>query len=362
MCFFADFTMFNFGRKKDKDEKDKKKKDKKDRKKQFIDSMTQDELSRLSELRKSITTKENPDKLPSGITADYRDHVMQSPDPDSTSSNTSSTWSGREGSLGRPTTLATPPPLPERPPPRLSSKKSILKTAKTYEVSRSVSSDLDDENVLLRNTKDNEYINVYRRSALSPQKPLPNLTSPSQSKSSRSSSGGQIPDFADRELGFEIAQHTVKVRVHSNHVSPVTPPETLRMMQQSPIKAKDLNGESVGVKQRPLSCEFPLHLPSVSLDAENEAVREISVDLVAPGDYGFILREHAKKKSLIIESELWQDKFAPGDQLVAVNGTNVQELDREQIQKLVKSSSGASSLILHVSRLIIFIHILNTKN
>ena len=129
-------------------------KDKKDRKKQFIDSMTQDELSRLSELRKSITTKENPDKLPSGITADYRDHVMQSPDPDSTSSNTSSTWSGREGSLGRPTTLGSPPPLPERPPPRLSSKKSILKSKKNYEVSRSVSSDLDDECVLLRNTKD----------------------------------------------------------------------------------------------------------------------------------------------------------------------------------------------------------------
>ena len=341
--------MFNFGRKKDKDEKDKKRKEKKDRKKQFIDSMTQDELSRLTELRKSVT-KEN--QLPSGITADYRDH--QSPDPDSTSSNTSSTWSGREGSLGRPTTLGSPPPLPERPPPRLSSKKSILKSKKNYEVSRSVSSDLDDECVLLRNTKDNEYINVYRRSALSPQKgvPLVPLTSPNKSSPS-TSSGGHSNDFADRELGFEIAQHTVKIRVHSNHVSPVTPPENLRMMQQSPIKAKDLNGESVGVKQRPLSCEFPLHLPTVALDAENEAVREITVDLVAPGDYGFTVRhsEAAKKKSLIIESERWQAKFAPGDQLVAVNGTNVQELDRDQIQKLIKSSSGASSLILHVSLL-----------
>ena len=189
------------------------------------------------------------------------------------------------------------------------------------------------------------------------------LTSPNKSSPS-TSSGGHSNDFADRELGFEIAQHTVKIRVHSNHVSPVTPPENLRMMQQSPIKAKDLNGESVGVKQRPLSCEFPLHLPTVALDAENEAVREITVDLVAPGDYGFTVRhsEAAKKKSLIIESERWQAKFAPGDQLVAVNGTNVQELDRDQIQKLIKSSSGASSLILHVSLLFSsLIHSLSAK-
>ena len=339
--------MFNFGRRKDKDEKDKKKKDKRDRKKQFIDSMTQDELSRLSELRKSVT--KDQDKLPSGITADYREH--QSPDPDSTSSNTSSTWSGREGSVGRPTTLGSPPPLPERPPPRLS-KKSILKSStKSYDVSRSVSSDLDDANVLLRNTKDNEYINVYRRSALSPQKQQ--SLSPHKSSPGSSGSGGHSNDFADRELAFEIAPATVKVRVHSNHVSPVTPPENLKVMQQSPIKAKDLNGESVGVKQRPLSCEFPLHLPKVLCDAENEAVREITVDLVAPGDYGFSVRScqqssPAKKKSLIIESELFA-KFAPGDQLVAVNGTNVQELDRDQIHKLIRNTSGASSLTLHVS-------------
>ena len=61
----------------------------------------------------------------------------------------------------RPTSLDTPPPLPERPPPKM--KKSILKSSKSYDVSRSVSSELDDPQILLKNTKANEMF-AYRKS------------------------------------------------------------------------------------------------------------------------------------------------------------------------------------------------------
>ena len=210
--------MFNFGRKKEKDEKEKKKKDKKERKKQYIDSMSQDELTRLEELRKSLGSKSvSPEKL-SGITADYRDQEQES--TGSISSKSSSSLS-----LNRPTSLISPsatssssmipPPLPARPPPKIIQKKSILKSSKSYDVSRSVSSDLDDANVLFRNTKENaEYINVIKKMGLSPQK--------SENSTASSTSGNSGNEFQDREVPFEMAQATVKVRAHSDHVSPVS--------------------------------------------------------------------------------------------------------------------------------------------
>ena len=143
--------MFNFGRK--KEDKDKKRKEKKERQKKFLDGgglMTTEELSRLSELtnKKSGSPeklkKGSPEKFPSGITADYR--LWE----DTSKNSRPTSFSGQ-----------IPPPLPERPPPKL--KKSILKSSKSYDVSRSVSSDLDDPQVLLRNTQQNEY-HAYRKS------------------------------------------------------------------------------------------------------------------------------------------------------------------------------------------------------
>ena len=77
--------MFNFGRKKS-EEKDKKRKEKKERHKKFLDGgsvMTQDELNRLSELSRKQSS--SPEKLPSGITADYR---LLTDNPDSSSNKT----------------------------------------------------------------------------------------------------------------------------------------------------------------------------------------------------------------------------------------------------------------------------------
>ena len=211
--------MFNFGRKKEKDEKEKKKKDKKERRKQYIDSMSQDELTRLDELRKSLGgagKASSPEKL-SGITADYRDHEGESGGSVSSKSSSSISSMSRPTSLISPTTSTSsiPPPLPARPPP----KKSILKSKKSYDVSRSVSSDLDDAHVLLKNTKENsEYINVYKRA----QMLAASQSSPNKSKENSPASSGHSNEFQDREVPFEMAQATVKVRVHSDHVSPVS--------------------------------------------------------------------------------------------------------------------------------------------
>ena len=88
--------MFTFGKKKDKEEKEKRKKEKREKHKQFIESMTSDELSRLDELRRSLTGSKEKDKLPSGITADYRNLAV----PDSSGAESSS-------SLSRPTSLSS---------------------------------------------------------------------------------------------------------------------------------------------------------------------------------------------------------------------------------------------------------------
>ena len=215
--------MFNFGRKKEKDEKEKKKKDKKERRKQYIDSMSQDELTRLDELRKSLGAGKasSPEKL-SGITADYRDQEgVESGGSVSSKSSSSISSMSRPTSLISPTTSTSsiPPPLPARPPPKKIQKKSILKSSKTYDVSRSVSSDLDDAHVLLKNTKENsEYINVYKRA----QMLAASQSSPNKSKENSPASSGHSNEFQDREVPFEMAQATVKVRVHSDHVSPVS--------------------------------------------------------------------------------------------------------------------------------------------
>ena len=158
--------MFNFGRK--KEDKDKKRREKKDRHKKFLDGgsvMTQDELNRLSELSRKQSAG-SPEKLPSGITADYR--LLDKDNPDSSSlkipkKEKSLSSSDKHDSLtrSRPTSLDTPPPLPERPPPKM--KKSILKSSQSYDVSRSVSSELDDPHILLKNTKANEMF-AYRKS------------------------------------------------------------------------------------------------------------------------------------------------------------------------------------------------------
>ena len=144
--------------------------------------------------------------------------------------------------------------------------------------------------------------------------------------------------FQDRDLSYEVAAPTIRVRAHSNHVSPVTPPE-LKHMMLSPIKTSALNGENTGVRSRPLSTSFTLQLPDINLN-EIEALRETSIEKVN-------LQITRVKNSWVIEDEIG---FEPGDKLIAVNGTNVEDMDKENVTKVMKANAGnGTELILHVS-------------
>ena len=90
----------------------------------------------------------------------------------------------------------------------------------------------------------------------------------------------------------------------------------------------------MGIKQRPLSSLFPMHLPNLVQNGDEETLREITIEILSPEELK-IKQSFVKNKSiLLIESS----GFVPGDQLVAVNGTNVQDLDRDEVQKLIKTA------------------------
>ena len=117
----------------------------------------------------------------------------------------------------------------------------------------------------------------------------------------------------------------------------------------SPIEASALNGESVGIKQRPLSDVFPMHLPNLVQNGDEEAVREITIDILSPEEMK-IKQSFVKNKSILLIEES-PGQFVPGDQMVAVNGTNVQDLDRDEVQKIIKTAlnTGNQCITLHVS-------------
>ena len=115
----------------------------------------------------------------------------------------------------------------------------------------------------------------------------------------------------------------------------------------SPIQASALNGESVGIKQRPLSSLFPMHLPNLVQNGDEETLREITIEILSPEELKIKQSFVKNKLILLIESS----GFVPGDQLVAVNGTNVQDLDRDEVQKLIKTAlttTGNQSISLKV--------------
>ena len=348
--------MFQFGRKKEKtpaerEEKEKRKKDKREKKEKAIRDggrLSIEDLQRLEEVRKTLGSKgggvpaESGDKL-SGITADFRDS-LKSP-------------GSSDGSVGSTSAHSGHVKLPSF------SKKGILKGSKgNYDVSRSVSSDLDDMNVVLRNTKDNEYANVYRRSLLnSPTKaeapPLPPKSTSLKLKSNPTSL--EDGDFADREVSYVEAPVTTKIRRHSNHVSPVSPDKQGNFVRSEnrpvsyseadgvPFNEDVLKGESVGRNHgRPLSYHYPLHMPGLKEDESDgipAAFHEFTFARDSDSkDFGFDLRKFSVQGNsvLLIEPKAKSEvKIMPGDQLVSVNDVNVQSMDREQVMKILRASA-----------------------
>eukprot|EP00095_Tigriopus_kingsejongensis_P008532 maker-scaffold81_size397536-snap-gene-1.17 protein:Tk08532 transcript:maker-scaffold81_size397536-snap-gene-1.17-mRNA-1 annotation:"unconventional myosin-xviiia-like" len=256
--------MFNFMKKDksasaaeavEKDEKERKRREKKKKHSQHLEGskMTSDELQRLDEVRKSlrkVTGKlHKKDKLPSGIIADYRDTFDANNaenynlSPVSESSSTHSSYSNVSGVITRPTSLPAARPA----------SRGILK-GQNYNapVSRSMSAELDDQSILLKNTQANEYLydQLTQSPKKSPRAPSPPLLDEAS---------------ADREVSYESVPPTIKVRAYADHVSPVhqsSPQKLLPALTVGELRVL-LTGENIGLHQRPLSTEFAIQLPNV---------------------------------------------------------------------------------------------------
>ena len=103
-------------------------------------------------------------------------------------------------------------------------------------------------------------------------------------------------EFADREVSYdEVEPVTTRVRVHSNHISPVSPPGvainnidvtdgnfSMDELKQSGLLAGECVGSGIvsikGTKgERPLSSHFPLHMPGL-----NKQVRSTNITSPSP--------------------------------------------------------------------------------
>ncbi|TRY70027.1 hypothetical protein TCAL_15012 [Tigriopus californicus] len=371
----AQWRMFNFMKKdkggsstdQDKEEKERKRREKKKKHSMHLEGskMTSDELQRLDEVRKSlkkVTGKLRKDnhKLPSGIIADYRDtfdagnaeNVQTGPASDSSSTHSSYSNISTGVSVGplgitRPTSL--PPPIPPS--------RGILKGQNYNGVVRSASTALDDPSILLKNTQANEYL--YEGRNKSPK------------KSPKAVANTPMNESADREVPYVSVPPTIKVRAHADHVSPVHPSSSSTTSPKKPLPALTshelkimLTGENIGLGQRPLSTDFSIQLPGLGVEELDRDVREVYITPTnidsdtedALGTYGLTLkrvllcqtggqaRNEPGQPVLIIESSDLASGIYPGDQVMAVNGIDVSEMNREAVNEIFKELNKVSAL------------------
>jgi hypothetical protein len=375
--------MFNFRKKsekseKEKEEKERRKREKRERKERLkgmdTSTLSTEEMARLDEMRKTLKGIEKAKKA---------EHITQEDNAENTnydsgaSGSSETTWSmssGAGGSLTR-AGLGAPP----RPPSR-----GILK-GHNYNVARSVSSELDDANILLKNTQANEmllYENLLR-AGKSPKSPL------SPAKESLISPG----ESADRDLAFEHIVAT-KVRAHKDHVSPVSPTKVSMLhlgasdapkrpsSMTKPMSSAELrllvSGESVGVNLRPLSSDFSIELPGEK-EVGEELVKVVTLDKrvgrgsVAKGaeggsfgvglSTGHLKRTGRGKKLagseeqvVLVESESIGKGVGagliPGDRLLEVNGVKCVGMKLETVAEIVRKveESGEEKMTLKVRK------------
>ena len=114
-----------------------------------------------------------------------------------------------------------------------------------------------------------------------------------------------------------------------------------------------LSGENLGVNHRPLSNHFHLQLPDLITTTTTAAakesddhlkvlVRDVIVTRESSDDklFGLFIRRATKKGNpvLIVESAHVENTcqvFVPGDQLITINGVNVEHEDREEAVKVL---------------------------
>lgn len=148
-----------------------------------------------------------------------------------------------------------------------------------------------------------------------------------------------------------VAHATTQVRAHSNHVSPVSPEKAAQSNESSPslddtVWRSFVNGENLGVNQRPLSCHFPLQLPDLIAAPEESSdfnsntpgvslKRAVVVTREGPDDrlFGLNIRKGVRRGHPVLLVE--GSDFVPGDQLVSVNGAHIVDHDKDAVVKIL---------------------------
>ncbi|CAB4059747.1 unnamed protein product [Lepeophtheirus salmonis] len=197
--------------------------------------------------------------------------------------------------------------------------KGILKSS--YNQSRKSQPELDDPEILLKNTRQNEYVNVFNTSRTSVPKTSLSSSTVTTCKSpvfSTSSSNNE----EDRDFPFDMVPATTKVRAYEDHLSPVTPEKI------TPALIGMCNGEGLGNPKVQGTGGFYVS-DSASLSLPKIIREEIKVRIVDAKEYNL------NSDNFDVEGP----EFFDGDRVVSVNGESV-----------VKNSTKVLELINHESR------------
>lgn len=394
--------------KKDKDKEDekKKKKDKKDRKDSKRNKeragMTREELWRLDEARKSLIgkgRKKKEEKLPSGITANYMDQFLSGLQADNeveTGANSVQEMRDRYEAMASASSLHSDSSsdgvsLRSSGGYGTQPKRGILKGGVGTDY-KGVQGNIDDESSLMHNTSYNEtYENlaqqrleraesqssVQDRSSfgspqrvsngsvtMSPRSPLsPTQSSPCGSHHLTSSSstnlyplvpsGGQPPPLPTSPPPVQQPQNNIFFI--NQQVGPQKSP--------SAIPA----GESTGLShQCRKTFKADLCLPAL-VPFQSPAPRTLCIDRLPAGDFGFSLRrtqilERVPGRTSVKKTIIFAEPgsvgrtnttgLLPGDRLLQVNGTSVENKSREEIIELIKASADYVTVVVSTKLLL----------
>lgn len=290
--------MFRFGHKKtdkekkEKDEKKKEKKEKKDKKEKQREPMTQEEMSRLDEVKKGIFRRVSDRDKNKRSSSKYVSQGDVVPRDSSDSSISSGAKSPSLEELAKPT--ARPVPEPRKNPPAPATKpKSILKAKSSNP--QTISKEMD------------------------PQKVQENTISNCLNAHLINESNGDVNHAVNGDSSPQL---------------PVSPPKSPPETPEKSFKAK-------------------LSLPDI-VPPKPPRIRELVLHRQPTGGFGFSLRkgiitekgggDSQITKHYVIFAEPGsgprapQTGLIPGDRLVEVNGVNVQNMTREEVVELIQKS------------------------
>jgi myosin-18 len=356
--------MFGFMKKssvdkdKDREEKEKKKKEKKEKKdKKQRNSTTSEELARLEEAKKGLFWKNGNKGMDTSVTSVTESESSESLNstgrgstPDTSSNPTFTATAKVEISK----TVKVPPrtqPKPQKP-------RGILKGKSNYGPdipNQGVRGNLDDTITLEENTYTNE---IMSGKELEEQRRESEIRKKSVKSMIREINQSSFDGGDACAMTGSITQRsfTASLGAMSAADGPPPLPET-GPPADSEVAAQQLPQLEVALEPGEKSYEdVNLHLPDVA-PPRCPKPREIHLKRQPAGDYGFILRrgtvlqrdsDDAETKKVVIFAEPGPKNqhtgLLPGDRLIEVDSTNVEDANREDIIELIRKSGAAVTL------------------